>query len=179
MFGSKQPATPKKPYSIFVLMQDYMVQGLSADPDLDVFEYLRSAEWKEVFFYDFVLKDGQLFSAGRLNLTPQPFSEWTLTAPASVVAVLPGDDASLALTQKHFQRKYNFPATVYAGPYIIKGQVLDNDQDHSGVVTPVGIFFPVANASVNCAIPGSTIPAMQIPLLAVNLYLTHGISWEQ
>jgi len=188
MFNSKKQTTPKLPWAIQVLTTEYMIDG-SVQPDeySGIFQPLnyrggpaplQLKTWKTV----------QIQPTGNLTMPVPSFSAWTLGCAANVVAIIPNDDASRQDALKAFKDwKYPIKATIFAGPYCIRGTVMAPKAngfqlpDAPGTLTWTnwgGGGFPIMDAEVDSLLPGAKLTGLRVPWLLLNAWVIQGFGLE-
>jgi|SRR5579859_3175458 len=179
MFGKGSKKPPPAPWALQFLTTDYLVTGLVAPDDYTI--------GSETLFYEACQNQGaeafqlltiasvQLQTTGSLVAGPENLPTWNLGLGDNLVAVIPNDDASRAAAQKAFS-DYRQPlqAAFYAGPYVILGNYLSDPSDAGILFRDEKSLRPLANAEINCQLPGSTLKSWRVPWLLLNARQLHG-----
>jgi hypothetical protein len=182
MFSSKKQTTPMMPWAVQILTTEYLIDG-SVQPS----EY--SIAGKDMFVEankDFedeggtrgiryrTWREGKVQPTGNLTSPVQYFTKLTLGACANLVAIIPNDDACRQAAKKAFQ-KYQHPvsATVYAGPYHIRGTALTHTTDQIRLFGHDGGLLPFQNAEIESQLPGARLTGLKAPWLLLNGGMIH------
>ena len=168
MFGRGSRKQPLPPWAVQILTPEYLVDGYSDSED-NIFEYLSVADSDDDFDYTFT--SARVQPTGLLTIPPFSCQEWTCAFLTSVVAVLPRDDASLKAVQKAWEdSEYSYRAELFAGPYLIRGAIQSDSQDHPSFAT----FMLVTGATVESLLPGAQLARLNADALALNGMHVHG-----
>ncbi len=182
MFGSKnkKPPVPKLPWAMQILTTEYLIEGLVQPQeyqfdDKDLFWNAFHGTVNEVGTKTFAnkrLTDVQVQPTGSLAVPKQAYSQWRLTPSASLVAIIPNDDASRQAAQAACpDYKYPLRGVVYAGPYRIQCTVLLTNADHTNLYYEWSLL-PVQAAEI---LPSGQFAGLQVPWLFLNSGVVHGI----
>ena len=152
---------PSAQWAIQVLTLDYLIDGsLDAERDKNSFR-LQGHDVSPL-----PLTSARFRVAGALSVSPPPAIPWVLIYGDQLVAIIPKDEASQAAArQMNATFKVAVKAEVYAGPYVIRGEVLSPDgllrvfEGYTG--------FPVQNAEIKCLIPGAQLGQLKAPYVLV------------
>ncbi|MGA2505062.1 MAG: hypothetical protein ABSG01_13305 [Anaerolineales bacterium] len=153
--------TPSIKWAIQVLTLDYLIDG-SLDADRDKYSF-------RLLGHDvspLPVTSARFRPTGALSVSPPPATPWVLIYGDQLVAIIPKDDAGLTnARQLNAAFKVAVPAEVYAGPYVIRGQVLSPDGSLRVFEGYTG--FPVQDAEIKCLIPGAQLGVLKAPYVLV------------
>ena len=138
--GGHKKAQSKAPWSIQILTMEYLVDAV-LQPEyyalggVDFFEQLANGAGDENELADVQalrFSEAHLQPAGNLATPDRTFADWELPLFEQVVAIVPRDEASLQAAQKAYSDYENpLNAVLYAGPYLIRANILSDDEDRS------------------------------------------------
>jgi hypothetical protein len=153
--------TPSAQWAIQVLTLDYLIDGsLDADRDKNSFR-LMGHDVSPV-----PVTSARFRAAGAYSLPQLPATPWLLIYGDQLVALIPRDEAGLAAARMfNAAFKVAVPAEVYAGPYVIRGQVLSPDGSLRVFEGYTG--FPVQDAEIKSLIPGAQLGLLKAPYVLV------------
>ncbi len=177
--GNKQPAAPKQPWALQFLTTDYLVSGVAAPDDYmlaseTIFYEACQNEGAEAFQL-FTLSSVRLEPTGSLAAAPETWPAWNLGLCANLVAVIPNDDPSRAAAQAAFSDyRQPLPAAFNVGPYVISGSYLADPGDNGLLFRDEKSLRPIADAKIDCLLPGSKLKAWRVPWLLLNARQLHG-----
>jgi hypothetical protein len=173
MFGKKQPATPKTPWTVQVLTRDYLVEG-STDGDDPTGPWFVTVQAEDLAMATLTLTQPNFQPTAGVSGTLRPASKWVLPSTAEFVAVIPRDPGSTAYALKHRgPHGATLAAEVLVGQFAIRGTLLspDNDLDIlAGYQT-----FGMQDVVIDCLAPGARLTNFAAPYLVVRTLLLQGI----
>ena len=168
MFGRKPSKPPPPDLVVQILTPEYLIDGYS-NPEDNLFEYLCTADFDDDFNYTF--KSTQVQSTGTLSTPPFSCREWHGSFLSSIIALIPRDDASLEATRAAFEDyEYPFRAEIFAGPYLVRGELMSNIEDEPNYLT----FAAVKDAEIESLLPGAKMSRLNSSLLILNGMHIHG-----
>lgn len=180
MFG-KGKKKPETPWAIQFLTTDYLISGivqpkeyLFGDDDIFVQAHTNEDENDEVM-EQLQLETVELEPIGNLTLPRETLTAWTFGLSANLVAVIPNDDPCRQAAQHAFKDYHQpLPVGVYVGPYLVQGQYL-SDSSGRGILFPnENSLRPVADAQIDCLLPGSKLKGWRVPWLLLHARQVHG-----
>ncbi len=173
---------PKKPASrpywrLRLLTSEYLVEGsfypdeykvgsanifeLAGDPTLDG----GGAE----AFHRLQLYDVALTPTGLLTLPVQTYPEWGLPVIDCLIALIPGDEASLLAAQKAFKEfRYPLHADVYASSYRLSGCLLSDSTIPRRSPFMVSQLVPLVQAEIHTLLPAASWPGLRVDWALLN-----------
>jgi hypothetical protein len=153
--------TPSTQWAVQVLTLDYLIDGkLDSERDKTSFR-LQGHDVSPL-----PLTSVRFRPTGVLSVSPPPAVPWVLIYGDQLVAIIPKDEAGLAnARQFNTVFKVGVKAEVYAGPYVIRGQVLSPDGSLRVFEGYTG--FPVQDAEIKCLIPGAQLGLLKAPYVLV------------
>jgi hypothetical protein len=151
MFGSKKPA--KKPlWSIRVLTRDTLIDGFI---DSDSSDMILTNDGT---FENIQLTSAQIQTTSNLITPNHPTTPWATVFREAVVAVIPGDEASLTYALETNDFEDPILAEVYAGPYLIRGLVMA-EVEKLDIYTDTEMVI-VKDAQIDCLLPGAKLKGL-------------------
>jgi len=107
--------------------------------------------------------------------SPVSASSWALGEDTrGVIGYVPLDDRSHEeLLGRATKGKDDLPATVYVGPYVVRGTILAFDDDPK--VLAQAHWLPLRDASIESIAAGSTLGTWQAPLVVLTMYHLQGL----
>ncbi len=175
MFKNNSKKTQVLPHwSLQVLTQDYLLTGefkfnnefVSATEILEDFLRLIGTQVTAAHgSLGFTLTAAHLQPTGQYVTPAQTFSELTVDMRTVVAFIPDNEECTSALKQQFEKFKYPFAASFMAGPYLIRGTLLSN---YAAITWDTTAFFPVAQASLACQLPGAKLTGLQVPWLLLN-----------
>lgn len=158
MFNLEIPSTQ---WAVQVLTLDYLIDG-SLDSERDKTSFrLQGHDVSPL-----PLTSARFRPTGVLSVSPPPAVPWVLIYGDQLVAIIPKDEAGLAnARQLNAVFKVGVKAEVYAGPYVIRGEVLSPDGSLRVFEGYTG--FPVQDAEIKCLIPGAQLGLLKAPYVLV------------
>ncbi len=181
--GGRKKEQAKAPRSIQILTRDYLIDA-TWDAEsynsggVDFFEQLMglaadAEEMDEALALRF--SEARLQPAGNLTTPAGTFADWELPYFDQVVAIVPRDEAGLQAAQKAFGDFANpRNAILYAGPYLIRANLLSDDEDQSASPFATAQVVPLTDAVIDCQLPGSKLTGFHVPWLLLNGATLHG-----
>ena len=153
--------TPSTKWAVQVLTLDYLIDG-SLDSERDKTSFrLQGHDVSPL-----PVTSARFRPTGALSVSPPPAVPWILIYGDQLVAIIPKDEAALAnACQLNAMFKVQVRAEVYAGPYVIRGQVLSPDGSLRVFEGYTG--FPVEEAEIKCLIPGAQLGVLKAPYVLV------------
>jgi hypothetical protein len=106
---------------------------------------------------------------------PMTAPSWALGEDSSgVIAYVPLDETSHEeLLGRATKGKDEVPATVYTGPWVVRGTILAFDDDPK--VLAQAHWLPLKDAEIRSVAPGSTLEPIQAPLVVLTMYHLQGL----
>jgi hypothetical protein len=176
MFGlhsKKQPKAPSNPWLVQILTPEYLIDGY-CQPEEDLFLSLSTSSYTDIL--GITLTSAYIQPTGNLSISPFSSPKWILSFSSMCLAVIPRDESSLKAAREAFNEyQYPFHVVLYAGPFIIRGTMLSNDEDDPTPFYENFTFFPMIEADIDCLIPGSKLSRLNAPFLALNSIYLHGL----
>jgi len=181
--GGHKKAQSKAPWSIQILTLDYLVDAILQPENyalggVDFFEQLANAAGDEDELQDVQalrFSEAHVQPAGNLATPDQTFADWELPLFEQVVAIVPRDEASLQAAQKAYSDYVNpINAVMYAGPYLIRANVMSDDTDRDSSPFSTAQVVPLADAVIDCQLPGAKLAGYHVPWLLLNGAKLHG-----
>jgi hypothetical protein len=175
--SSPKPKPARRAWAVQLLTHDYVMEGLLQpridDANLYFNDLSRMLKQSELMHgLDLPLSNVRIQPATNLAFQPQTFDEWTIQLGWNVVAFVPADADSLnALRQEFDNFKYPFAATLYAGPYQVRATLLADSKLGWSSLTA---FLPLADAQIDCLVPGARLTGWRVPWLLLNGLLVQG-----
>jgi hypothetical protein len=103
---------------------------------------------------------------GNLTAPAQSFAKWAMLLGINLLAIVPADAESQAGMRQQFSSdKLSCPANLYMGPYQVRANVLADNQPGW---SQLDMFVPVAEATIDCLLPGASMTGWQVPWLLLN-----------
>jgi len=172
----KKPA-PRACWRLRLLTSEYLVEGsfypdeykvgsanifeLASDPTLDG----GGAE----AFQRLQLYDVGLLPTGLLILPVQTYPEWGLSVTDHVIALIPGDEASLQTAQKAFKEfRYPLQADVFASSYRLSGCLMSDSTIPHRSPFMVSQFIPMVQAEIHSLAPAAAWGGLQAAWALLN-----------
>ncbi len=167
-----------QPWAIQVLTADYLISGLSR-PEDDIFYYVQGFKFADPFEGP-VLESVDLQPTGNLVTPRQHLEKWRLAYCATVIAIIPSDQAGLGAARATFyEARHPLPVVLYAGPYVVQATLLSEDPGGETLFTSRRSFIPAAGAHIECQAPGTQWKGIRVPWLLLNGGLLQGYSPQE
>lgn len=158
MTGSK---TAVGPAVVQVLLLDYLVEGNLEYPeiiDADNTDYWNLSE--HMFADGFWLTEARFQPTGYYGVAPQTAAKDFYVYGDTIVAVIPQDERSRTLAlQKNSAWSHPLPAEVHAGPYLIRGNILEKGPKPGAFGRNSLLMRDLSIASVQRNVPWPGLPA--------------------
>jgi hypothetical protein len=106
---------------------------------------------------------------------PTPAPSWALGEDThGVIGYVPLDEqAHEELLGRATKGKDEVPATIYTGPWVVRGTILGFDDDPK--VLAQAHWVPVRDAEIRSVAPGSTLEPIHAPLVVLTMYHLQGL----
>jgi len=158
-----------------ILTSEYLVEGHLQNPE--ILNARDSDFWnmREAMFTSGVwLTTVTVQPTGNYAVAAQSLGQAVRVCGDALVAVIPRDEASLALIRKNNAAwRYPLPAEVYAGPYVIRGTVLGKGNN-------LGAFdwdtFLMRDVEISSVLPNSAWTGLKAPCAYVGGQHKHFIT---
>jgi hypothetical protein len=172
-FGSKKQNSPETLWIFQILTTEYLVEG-QLPPDKDFFSFCQTDHPADSIE---ILTHVQLQPAGVLSTPSQILPNWRPSYGKMIVAIIPRDNASIEAAKKAYEDYITFVrAELYAGSYLIRGDLMSNLDDKEIDFDEQSGFLPVINAEIDHLLPGAKLHSYRVPWLLLNGDLLHGYS---
>jgi hypothetical protein len=178
MFGKKKEKQAPRPYQVIVLTRDYMIEG-ACDEDNDILGWAATEEFGDALSSEIFATDVRVQPIGNLSTQPAAFLKWFLPNDTNTLVILAMDSTGVKICNEAFEdNTYEFPITVYIGPYLIKGTALSTEEE--GVSTALQYaFLPVKDVLVTSQLADTKFKDLRAPMLLVNVALMDGYAIER
>ncbi|HNB51161.1 MAG TPA: hypothetical protein PK530_04430 [Anaerolineales bacterium] len=153
-----------------ILTTEYLLEG-QMEPDDDFFS---NAQVEDPADYLDKLTRVQIRPAGQLMPPATTLPNWYITFGKTIVALIPCDEDSLTLAQEAYEEyTHSRRVQVYVGPYVIEGQLLNEDEDFIDFEDTSG-YIPLTNAEITHLHPNAQLRSHRAAWMLVNGDLAHG-----
>ncbi len=177
MFGrtQQQPPAPKAPWVVQVLTRDYLIEGFTNADDPVSTDFLEVSIGDDLNGSLLTLTQPNIQPAGAAAVGVPAGSKWVLPGNTEFVAVIPGNEESLAYAVNH-RGTSNTPigAVVLAAHYVIRGTILCPGGAGLEMLSDYTLF-----AMQDCVIdyvgPGARLTNLDAPFMLVRTQQVQGI----
>jgi hypothetical protein len=178
MFGKKKEKQAPRPYQVIVLTRDYMIEG-ACDEDNDILGWAATEEFGDALSSEIFATDVRVQPIGNLSTQPATFPKWFLPNDTNTLVILAMDSAGVDICNGAFEdNTFEFPITLYIGPYLIKGTALSAEEE--GVSTNLQYaFLPLQDAVITCQLPNAKFSELRASMAVVNIGLMDGYTIER
>jgi hypothetical protein len=113
-----------------------------------------------------------------LNTPARTFPQWDVPNIENIFAILVLSQSGQDVFDEDFEDfQFEYPITIYAGPFVIKGDALFDDDDPEWLESFGFDFFPIKDAVITCQLPNNN-ETLRAPLVFVNHAQTGGYTLE-
>ena len=173
MFRSNPKPPARLPsWGVQVLTRDYLIEGqlrpkssaYVEDFVPNLLRLLKSNAHQDLS--DWAIFEGHMRPASNLAAPPQAFARWTLLFGREMLALAPLDaGGQTALRDAYARFKFPFAVTLLVGSYRARGNLLlDGDDGLADLTT----FVPMAEATIDCLLPGGQLSNWRPPWVLLN-----------
>jgi hypothetical protein len=169
MFG-RSKKTPKPPNPVRLLTTEYLLDGY----DDDQYSLLNYSTINEDLD-NIVLDSVQVQPLGDQQIASFTCQKWFGYINETTVAIIPRDEEGFRLVREAWsENEYPFKAEIFAGPYIIRGTIMSDDEDGPIIDINQYLFLLVTDVEIESQVPGSKLGQLRSPVALINGMLIHG-----
>jgi hypothetical protein len=158
-----------------VLTRDYLIEGFAPADDDSASDFLEVEVGEDMNGSLLTLNQPNIQPAGAATVGVPANSKWVLPANTEFVAVIPGNDESLAYAVKHAGTS-NTPigAVVLAAHYVIRCTILCPGGGGLEMLSDC-VLFAIQDAVVDYVGAAARLTKLDVPFLLVRTSQVHGI----
>ena len=169
-FGSKKEKPPEKLWTMQILTTEYLLEGQMEAQD----DFFSSCQVEDPADYIEKLTRVQMRATGQLVVPATTLANWYITFGKTIVGLIPCDEDSLTAAQDDYEEfTHARRVQVYVGPYLIEGQLLNEDNDFVDFEDTSG-YIPLTNAEITHLHPAAQLRTHRAAWMLVNGDMAHG-----
>ena len=174
---AKKPNAPKAPWAVRLLTPDFLVDGFTdteAHPETWPFFTTAVGSTPSGLLW---LASPRFTPVASGSAPPPAVTQWLVPYSGNFVALMPFDNASLAAVRKNIaDLKYPHAATLYVGPFALRGGLLSNYEAVSYMSTMSGHqCLAMQDVEIEYRLPNPSFTGLKAPLVLVRTHLLQGI----